>query len=213
MAIRVLVCDDHAVMQRGLASLLDAAPDMVIAGTASFTDDAVRMVDELRPDVILMDISRPGAGGIEATRWLARTVPGARVLMLTVHEDDDILREALAAGASGYIVKHAAESELLDAIRAVHRGQKYIHPSMTDALLRTMEPSPQPEIRALEPLTPREIEVLLLLARGYTNRQIAEKLVLSVRTVETHRANITGKLGIRSRVELVNFVEANHLNE
>jgi len=212
MAIRVLICDDHSLMQRGLTSLLQSASDMVIAGTASDTDGAVNSALTLRPDVVLMDISIPGAGGIEAIRRLNANLPEVRVLVLTVHEDDDILREALRAGASGYIVKRAAESELLDAVRAVHRGQTYIHPSMTAALLRTASPAPEKTNPLVEELTPREIEVLSLLARGYTNRQIAEHLTISVRTVESHRANLTGKLGLHSRVDLINFVEANDLD-
>jgi DNA-binding NarL/FixJ family response regulator len=212
MPIRILICDDHLLMQRGVRALLEPAPDMAIVGTASDTDGVIQLTNELRPDVVLMDINMPGAGGIEATRQLRRSLPDVRVLVLTVHEDEAILREAFLAGASGYIVKRAAESELLDAIRAVSRGDTYIHPSMTRSLLRNLTPSPKSESTA-EPLTTREVEVLRLVARGYTNRQIAETLSLSVRTVETHRANITGKLGLRSRVDLANYVETHGLGD
>ncbi len=213
MSIRVLVCDDHTLMQRGVLTLLESAPDMVIVGAASNTDEAIRLALQHRPDVALMDISMPGAGGIEATRSIRRSSPGVRVLMLTVHEDNSILREALQAGASGYIVKRAAESELLDAVRAVSRGDIYIHPSMTGSLLRSMSPSSQPVSSSVEVLTPREIEVLRLLAHGYTNRQIGERLTISVRTVETHRANIIGKLGLRTRVDLITYVETHGLDD
>ncbi len=210
--IQVLVCDDHTFMQRGVVSLIETAADMTVVGTAADVDGAIRLAHDHRPDVVVMDISIPSPGGIEGTRWIADNLPGVRVLMLTVHEDADILNEALSAGASGYIVKRAAESELLDAIRAVHRGQTYIHPSMMSSLLKSLAPTRAPSSTA-EVLTPREIEVLRLLARGYTNRQIAERLIISVRTVETHRANITGKLGLRSRVDLINYVEAHDLDD
>jgi two-component system response regulator NreC len=209
----VLICDDHKFIQRGVRSLLESAPDMVIVGAASDTDEAIRLIYERQPDVTLMDISLPGAGGIEATRQISYSLPGVRVLMLTVHEDESFLQEALQAGAAGYIVKRAAESELLDAIRAVSRGDTYIHPTMTRALLRALTASRMPATTTEEALTPREIDVIRLLARGHTNRQIAEKLNLSVRTVETHRANITGKLGLRSRVELVHYVETHQLGD
>lgn len=212
MKIRVVVCDDHTFMQRGVVSLVETASDMTVVGTAADVDGAIRLARDHQPDVVVMDISMPNASGIEGTRWIADNLSGVRVLMLTVHEDADILKEALSAGASGYIVKRAAESELLDAIRAVHRGQTYIHPSMMSSLLQSLAPS-HSESPTAEDLTPREIEVLRLLARGYTNRQIAEQLTISVRTVETHRANITGKLGLRSRVDLVNYVEAHGLDD
>lgn len=211
MPIRVLICDDHKLMQRGIGTLLQAEPDMQIVGVASDTDEAIRQARELRPDVVLMDISMPSIGGIEATRQLTQSLPGVRVLVLTVHEDDGILHEVLRAGASGYIVKRAAESELLDAMRAVARGDVYVHPAMTRSLLRALSTPPQADGGTVEPLTAREIDVLRLLARGHTNRQIAERLSLSVRTVEGHRANITGKLGLRSRVDLATYAEEHHL--
>jgi DNA-binding NarL/FixJ family response regulator len=200
-------------MQRGVRSLLESAPDMVVVGAASNTDEAIRLAYEQRPDVVLMDISMPRTGGIEATRHLTQSLPDLRVLVLTVHEDDGILQEALQSGAAGYIVKRAAESELLDAIRAVSRGDIYIHPTMTSSLLRSLTEPSKPKSMAVDWLTPREVDVLRLLARGLTNRQVAEKLKLSVRTVETHRANITGKLGLRTRIELIEYVETHDLGD
>lgn len=211
MSIRILICDDHRFIQRGVRSLLEPEPDMEIVGVASDTDTAIELAQLHRPDVALMDINMPGIGGIEATRHLTQSLPATRILILTMYEDEDILREALRAGAAGYIIKRAAESELLDAIRAVYQGNNYIHPTMTRSLLRALTTLPAPPQSTGEALTAREIEVLSLLVRGLTNRQIADKLTLSVRTVETHRANITGKLGLRSRVDLANYAEAHGL--
>lgn len=213
MAIRVLICDDHQLMQRGIRTLLETVPDIEVVGAASTAEEAVVLARELRPDVVLMDISMPGGGGIDATRQISQSMPDVRVLILTGHEEEMILQEALKAGAAGYIVKRAAETELIDAARAVARGDLYLHPAITRSYLRTLQTSPEPETFDAELLTPRETDVLRLLARGFTNPQIAEKLVLSVRTVESHRANITSKLGLRTRVDLANYAEKHHLLE
>ena len=211
MPIRILICDDHKLMQRGIRTLLEAEPDMLVVGSASDTEEALRLAALSHPDVVLMDISMPGGGGLEAIRHLTAHDPRIRVLVLTVHEDESFLHEALKAGATGYIVKRAAETELLDATRAVMRGDVYVHPAMTRSLLRSLTAPPSPEGVAAESLTTREVEVLRLLARGLTNRQIAEKLTLSIRTVEAHRANITAKLGLRTRVDLANYAESRKL--
>ncbi len=158
-----------------------------------------------------MDISMPGAGGIETTRKVKESVPSARVLILTIHEDKALLREAIQAGADGYILKRAVESELITAIHAVMRGELYVHPAMTRALLPE-QPTAKPVPSGLvEPLTNRELDVLRLIVQGYTNRQMAGRLNLSVRTVESHRANLMDKLGLRSRVELVRWATENGL--
>ena len=184
--------------------MLASEADLEVVGEAADGDEALRMAGELSPEVVLMDITMPGMDGIEATRKLLAEMPSARVLLLTVHADSSLLREALQAGAAGYILKRAVESELINAIRAVARGDLYIDPAMTRALLT--EPARNPCRDNLnETLTSRETEVLQLIAGGYTNRQIAEKLTISVRTVEGHRANIMGKLDLRSRVELVRY--------
>ena len=213
MAIRILIADDHGVLRAGLRALLNAEPDLEVVGEAADGNEALRLAEKLRPDVLLLDISMPGPGGIEVTRRVKRTLPDTRVLILTVHEDEGLLREAIRAGAAGYIVKRAVESELINAIHAVWRGDLYVHPAMTRALLKDLQASAAPEQPLVEPLTPRETEVLSLIAQGYTNRQIAEKLSISVRTVESHRANITGKLGLRSRVELVRYAREHGLLE
>jgi DNA-binding NarL/FixJ family response regulator len=205
MPIRILIADDHGVLRAGLRSLLNAEPDMVVVGEAADGDDALRLTVESQPDIVLMDVSMPGCGGIETTRQVTAGRPGVRVLMLTVHEDKYVLQEALRAGASGYILKQAVESELIDAIRAVSRGEMYVHPAVTRALLADAAVLPETKHPATDPLTPREIEVLCLIAQGHTNRQMAELLTISVRTVETHRANLMDKLGLRSRVELVRY--------
>jgi len=213
MTIRILIADDHGVLRAGLRALLSAASDLEVVEEAESGDETLTLASTLELDVILLDISMPGLGGIEVTRRLKEISPQTCVLILTVHEDESLLQEAIQAGASGYIVKRAAESELIDAIRAVHRGDLYIHPVMTRALLKEMAPKkPSPiEDSSVEALTPREIEVLRLIAQGYTNRQMADMLTISVRTVESHRSNLMGKLNLHSRVELVRYAKENDL--
>lgn len=202
---RILVADDHGVLRAGLRALLSAEADMVVVGEAATGEQALVMAQDLQPEVALLDLSMPGAGGIETTRRLKDILPNVRVLILTVHEDEVLLREAIKVGASGYITKRAIEAELINAVRAARRGEIYVHPSMTHALLQTIAPRAQEVEAPVEALTPRETEVLQLIALGYTNRQISEKLHISVRTVETHRANLIGKLQMESRVELVRY--------
>ena len=215
--IRILIADDHGVLRAGLHALLDAAPDMETVGEATTGDEALRLAGELHPDVVLLDISMPGPGGIEVTRRIEEALPDVRVLILTVHKDEALLREAIQAGAAGYITKSAIEPELINAIQAVYRGDLYVHPTMTRALFRDLAPAQRsagdetPDKDPIEPLTPREREVLRLIAQGYTNREAADVLSISVRTVESHRANIMGKLGLRGRVELVRYAIQNHL--
>jgi DNA-binding NarL/FixJ family response regulator len=173
-------------------------------GEASTGAEALQLAAKLCPDPVLMDISLPDLDGIEVTRRLLATHPNMRVLILTLHEDVGLVREAIHAGASGYIPKRAVKTEMIYAIRAVERGDLYVHPGMMRGLLTTHQPDSQPEPQA-EPLTPREIEVLKLVVKGYTNSQIADQLHVSVRTVEFHRANLTGKLNLHSRVELMRY--------
>ena len=212
MSIRILIADDHGVLRAGLRALLSAEPELEVVDEASSGSEALNLAKDLQPDMVLLDISMPELGGIEVTRRLKEMIPDVRVLILTVHEDESLLQEAIQAGASGYIVKRAVESELIDAIKAVWRGDLYIHPAMTRALLKEMSPSPSPNNEALvESLTPREVEVLRLIAQGYTNRQMADMLSISVRTVESHRSNLMGKLDLHSRVELVRYAKENNL--
>jgi two-component system response regulator NreC len=160
-----------------------------------------------------MDVSMSGLNGIETTRQLKEISPQSRVLALTVHEDEGVLREMIRAGAFGYIIKRAAESELIQAIRVISQGHMYVHPELTSALLKDISPHAATRQTDKDTLTPREIDVLLLLARGYTNRQIAQELSLSQRTIEGHRSSLVGKLGFSSRVELMNYVEERGLME
>jgi two-component system response regulator NreC len=213
MSIRILIADDHGVLRAGLRSLLNSEPDITVVGEAADGEEALCLAADLRPDIVLMDINMPGTGGLDATRRLQESMPEISVLVLTVHEDDGLLREAIQCGASGYILKQALESELINAIHAVYRGQMYIHPAMTRALL-SVEPEPQPARQdPVESLTPREVEVLRLVALGYTNRQIAGQLSISVRTVESHRAKVMAKLNLHSRVGLVRYAAQHGLFE
>lgn len=215
MTLRILIADDHGVMRAGLRALLNAEPALEVVGEASTSDEALNSVVHLRPDIVLMDISMPGSAGngIEATRRLRELLPGTRVLILTMHEDRGLLREAMRAGASGYILKRAAEAELRSALDTVAQGDLYIHPSMVRALIAEGVRSHIPHQPELEGLSRREIDILRLIVQGYTNQQMAEELSISVRTVESHRANLMSKLMVRSRVELVRYARAHGMIE
>jgi two-component system response regulator NreC len=211
MQIKILVADDHGVLRAGLRALLNAEPDLSVVGEAASGEEALKIARKVSPDIVLMDLNMPGMGGIEAARKMLKAHSQIRVLILTVHEDNELLKEAIKAGASGYILKRAVESELIYAIHAVMRGDLYIHSAMTRALLSN-QPEEQPDIPdGAEELTPREQEVLRLIAEGHTNRQIADLLSLSVRTVESHRSNLMEKLNLHSRVELVRYAHRNQL--
>jgi two-component system response regulator NreC len=214
--IRVLVVDDHPVLKAGLRLLINAEPDMIIAGTAGTPDEAIELDAELLPDVILMDISlptRPGypqAGplGLEAIRSIIAQRPGARILAFTMHDDPSYLRAVLQAGGAGYLTKRAADAELLAAIRAVHQGGTYLHPEHVRLLMEPSASSPRVEAAAddaYERLSGREQEVLRLIAWGYSNQQAAERLFLSVKTVETYRRRLMAKLGLATRTDLVRY--------
>jgi two-component system response regulator NreC len=206
MSLRILIVDDHGVLRAGLRALLNNETDFQVVGEAGTSDEALRNALKLKPDIVLMDLSIPGMGGLDLTRQLREKLPETRVIILTVHEDAALVRDSVKAGAAGYVVKRAAESELLAAIHAAMRGEFYVHSSMTRDLL-FLQPSsaPLPRRGDPEPLTGREVDVVKLLASGFTNRQIADKLFLSVRTVESHRAHILAKLGLASRAELVRW--------
>lgn len=211
MAIRILIADDHAVVRAGLRALLRPAADLEIVGEAGDGDETMRLAAELQPDLVLLDISMPPENGIKTAQLLKNKFPKMIVLFLTMHEDDSLLHAALRTGAAGYVIKRAEEAEILQAIHAAIRGDIYVHPSMTRALLHQPVVSESRRGSPVEALTPREMDVLRLLAKGNTNRQIAALLGLSVRTVENHRANLMGKLGLVSRVELMNYAEEHPL--
>jgi two-component system response regulator NreC len=210
MVHRILIVDDHGLLRAGLGALLAAETDLMVVGEAASAEQALMLVAELKPDVILMDISMPGKDGIEATRQIKADFPGTRVLILTVHEDKGLLRAALDAGASGYILKQAVKNELIIAIQAVLQNHIYIHPAMTRALLPDPVQAEGSENED-EQLTQREIEVLKMIVQGYTNSQAAKLLNISVRTVEYHRGNVMAKLSLNSRVELMRYAEKHHL--
>jgi len=205
MPIRILIADDHQILRAGLRTLLNADPNFEVIGEATNGEEAVEAAQQLKPDIVLMDLSMPGIDGLEATRQLSRLAPETRILILTMHEDFAILKELMNSGASGYIIKRAAESELIDAIYAVWRGILYVHPVLMQGLMNAPEKSSPTPADETEPLTNREMEVLGYIVQGYTNRQIADALTISVRTVETHRSNIMDKLNLHSRVELVRY--------
>lgn len=213
MPIRILLADDHGILRAGLRNLLNAEPDFEVVGEAADGIQALEMAEQTDPDLILVDINMPNMGGIEMLQQLRAKQNATKVLMLTVHEDDGLLKKAIRAGASGYLVKRAAESDLINAIRTVMQGDMYVHPSMTRALLKDLVPAPLSNPAGDNTLTHREIEILRMVARGYTNNQIAQKLSISARTVEGHRANLMGKLGLHSRVELVEYAEQHGLME
>ena len=211
MPIRILIADDHAVVRSGLRGLLAADSELEVVGEASNGLEALRLVETLGPNTVLLDISMPPDNGIVTTTRLKAARPELVVLILTMHEDEVLLHEALRAGAAGYVIKRAEESEILQAIHATHRGDIYVHPAMTRALLHQAVATEHRIGAPADALTPRELEVLRLLAKGNTNRQIAILLGLSMRTIENYRGNLKAKLGLDSRVELVNYAEEHQL--
>jgi two-component system, NarL family, response regulator NreC len=209
--IRILIADDHAVVRSGLRALLRADLELEVVGEAEDGTEALRLAESLHPDLVLLDITMPPENGIKTAQRLREAHPQLVVLILTMHEDESLLHEALRAGASGYLIKRAEETEIIRAIHTAHRGDIYVHPAMTRALLHRPVTTEHRRGIAEIALTRRELDVLRLLAKGNTNRQIAELLRLSMRTVENHRANLMGKLGVVSRVELVNYAEEHKL--
>ena len=202
--IRVALCDDHAVVRSGLRRLLADEVDLTVVGEAGTADEAVALAASEHPDVFVMDLGLPGTSGIEATRRVNEVSPGTAVLVLTMHDDIGYLRKAFDAGAHGYLVKDAADVELVAAIRQVAAGEHYVHPRLGAALL-----SPTTADRLVGPygeeLSERETDVLRLVALGNTNAQIAAALFVSVRTIESHRAHLQQKLGLKTRAELVRY--------
>lgn len=206
----ILLVDDHAVLRGGLKALLNCQPDMEVVGEAGDGREAIVQVRQTSPDIVLMDIGMPGINGLDATRLVKQANLEVKVLILSMYDDESYLRKALQTGASGYVLKNAADVELLSAIRAVQRGEIYIYPSLTKVLIDDLmgkETGGRGNERndIAENLSPREEEVLRLVARGYTNQQIADQLVLSVKTVETYKARIMEKLKIKGRAQLVRY--------
>lgn len=210
--ITILLADDHSVLRAGLRLLLDTQSDMQVIGEAGDGLEVLRLAEKLSPNLIILDLTMAGLGGMEALRLLRKTAPASRILILTMHDDESYLRQTLRDGASGYVLKKAADSELLSAIRAVMRGEIYVHPAMTKALLDDLIPPASSDAEhPWESLSEREQEVLIKVARGLTSAKIAEQLNLSQKTIETYRARGMEKLGLRSRAALVQFVLAHNL--
>lgn len=203
---RLLLVDDHEIVRAGLRMLFMAEPDMEVVGEVGSGDEALRAVRELNPDVVLMDVVMPGLSGIEATRRLKEANPEVEVLALTMHEDEQYFFEMLSAGASGYVPKRAAPDDLVSAIRVVCQGNVFLYPTVAKLLVRDfLERTDAGATSMTQELTPREREVLTYIAEGFTNREIAEALVISIKTVDRHRENIMHKLKLHNRIELVKY--------
>jgi two-component system response regulator NreC len=203
--IRVLICDDHALVRSGLRRLLEAEPGIEVVGEAADAEEALAQVTAQQPDVLLLDIVLPGRSGIEALPDLLAAAPETRMLVLSMQDDPSYVRRAFAVGASGYLLKEAADAELMQAIRDVSEGRRYVHP-LLGARLAAADAAT--EAKPTDRLSEREHEVLHLLALGHTNQEIAKILFISIRTAETHRARIMQKLGLSTRAEIVRYALA-----
>jgi two-component system, NarL family, response regulator NreC len=201
--IKVVVVDDHAVVRSGLRLLLDAHEDIEVVGEAGNAKDAIFRALALKPDVILLDVVMPGASGIDVLPELLRESPQTKVLVLSMQDDPSYVREAFGAGASGYVLKEAADEEVVSAVREIAKGGQYVHPTL-GARMVAAEAEERAAVEA-DPLSEREREVLRLLALGHTNQEIAQELYISVRTAESHRAHIMQKLRLATRAELVRY--------
>ncbi len=205
---RILLADDHAILRSGLRAILSLEPDLEVVGEAKDGIEAIKLTKELNPDLVLLDIHMPRMNGLTALGALREQAPDVKVLVLTSMEEEEYMFRVIEAGGSGYVLKRAADEELIAAIREVQAGGAFVRPAIARSLaadyLERVE-SGEEERDTYEKLTPREKEVLGLIARGLTNQQIADDLVISVRTVETHRAHIMDKLGFKNRAELVKY--------
>ncbi len=203
--ISVLIADDHTIVRSGVRMLLEAESDIKVVGEALNGREALELAESLHPDVVLMDITMPEMDGLEATKLLKTRFPQINVLVLTMHRSDDYFFEMLKAGASGYILKGAKTSELINAVRIVQRGEVFLYPSMTQKLVQGYLQLADWEHDSEPSLSPREKEIFRLLADGYSNKEIAEKLVISPSTVYSHRGNLMDKLGLANRHELIKY--------
>jgi len=203
--IRVLIADDHTIVRSGVRLLLEAETDIEVVGEALDGKEALALVEQLHPNVVLMDIAMPGVDGLEATKKIMSQWPETRILVLTMHRSDEYFFEMIKAGASGYVLKGAETSELIHALRVVAKGEVFLYPSMAGKLVKGYLSSLDGSKNALSNLSKREQEILRLLADGYTNKEIAEKLFVSPSTVHTHRSNLMNKLNLNSRRDLIEY--------
>ena len=200
--IRVLIADDHGIVRSGLRMLIERQGDMSVVGEADDGLDALQLTQAQHPDVAVLDVSMPRMTGLQAAREIRAHSPDTRVLLLSMHDDERYFFEGLEAGAAGYVLKRAADTDLIEALRTIAAGRTFLSDEAQRTLMREWEEGrAEPE----DPLTPRELEVVKLIAEAYTNRQIADTLQLSEKTIESHRANLLAKLGMRDRVELVRY--------
>jgi DNA-binding NarL/FixJ family response regulator len=205
-AMKVLVVDDHEVVRQGIRMVLETDPDLQVVGEAASGEDAIERVRELKPNVVVMDIGMPGLSGFEATRRIRQSHPDVQVLALTVHDSEAYVFQMLQAGATGYIVKRAPAADVIQAVKRAYRGEAVLHPSVAKLLIRDyLSRVEKGEEASYDTLSEREREILKLIAEGRTNREIADMLFLSVKTVQAHRANLMRKLGMPDRTELVKY--------
>lgn len=200
--IKVLIADDHTIVREGICSLLESRDEILVVGEASTGKEAIEKVEALSPDIALLDISMPILNGLDATRWIRKDYPKCKVLILTMHENRETVRQVLQAGASGYVLKKSAASQLFDAIRAVSRGEAFFSPSISKMLLDDYMDATNPSD---EPLSLREREILQLVAEGYANLKISSLLHISVKTVEGHKDNIRKKLGFQDKTGFIKY--------
>lgn len=212
--IRIIIADDHVIMREGVALILNGKPEFEVIGQAANGKQAVELAENLQPDIALLDVNMPELDGIAAARLIHESCPHTKILMLTMHNDDAIFFDTLQAGASGYVLKGARPDELIQALQEVHNGHVYLSPPMARKLVSSyLETADSPKNCQLDLLTEREMEVMQLLAQGLTNREVAEKLVISPSTVQTHRSHIMEKLHLNNRAELVRYALQNNLLE
>ena len=206
--IRVMIADDHAILRAGLRMLVNAQADMEVVSEASDGEKAIQTARETKPDVALLDLTMPRVGGMKALQQMARECGEVRVLVLTMHDDPAYLRSALAAGASGYLLKRAVDAELIAAIRAVHRGGVFVDPRLANVLVQDVLAKKSRKAGSTQPaniLSHRELQVLKLVARGYTSAEIAKQIFVGVKTIETYRSRLAEKLGLRTRSDVIRF--------
>jgi DNA-binding NarL/FixJ family response regulator len=205
LVARVLIADDHALVRSGLRKVIDAQPDLEVVGEATDGAEAAELAVRLEADLVILDVSMPRLTGIQAAAELQRRRPEAKTLMLSMHDSEQFLFEALKAGASGYVLKSGADTDIVDACRAALRGDSFLYPSAVTTLVRDFVDRGGRGEEAFDVLTPRELEVLKLIAEAHTSKEIAELLFISIKTVDRHRQNILDKLGMRDRVELTRY--------